>query len=278
MSPQIPSIGSLLLDAGKIRAVDAESILRLQKEQGLLFGDAAKTLGLITEEDIRHALSRQFDFPFLADADSGLSAELVAAYQPFSEQVEMLRAIRSQLMLRWFVSGHKTLAITSQGEGEGRSYLAANLAIVFSQLGEKTLLVDADLRRPRQHELFNVEQRLGLSDVLAGRVAESSAIVKAPVFRDLSILVAGTLAPNPLELISRGMDACLKRMAAHYDVILLDTPPGTQGADAQLLSAKAGGFLLLARQHKTQLNRMKHIKNLFEASGSVCVGAVISDF
>lgn len=277
MNPPAPTIGSLLLDAGKISSADAEGILQLQKEQGLLFGDAARALGLITEDDINHALSRQFDFPFLANPSSGLSAELIAAYQPFSKQVEMLRAIRSQLMLRWFASGGKALTIASCDPEEGRSYLAANLAIVFSQLGERTLLVDANLRRPRQHELFNIEKKQGLSDVLAGRT-ELSVIERMPVFNDLSVLTAGTLPPNPVELIGRGFDSCFKQLAQDYDVILVDTPAEKQGTDAQLLTAVAGGALLLARQHKTQLTDLKQMRHLLEDSGAVCVGAVISDF
>ena len=277
MNPPAPTIGTLLLDAGKISPVDAESILRLQKEQGLLFGDAAKALGLITEEDIKLALSRQFDFPFLANAESGLSVELIAAYQPFSKQVEMLRAIRSQLMLRWFASGGKALALASCDTQEGRSYLAANLAIVFSQLGERTLLIDANLRSPHQHELFNIGKKRGLSDVLAGR-AELSVIERPPVFSDLSILVAGTHPPNPQELISRGFEVCLKQLTQDYDVILLDTPAGKQGADAQLLASMAGGAVLLARQNSTHLSDLEHMRNLLEGSGVVCLGAVINDF
>ena len=277
VNPPVPRIGSLLLDAGKINPAEAKCILRLQKEQGILFGDAGRILGLITEEDINYALSRQFDFPFLANTDSGLSTELIAAYQPFSKQVEILRVIRSQLMLRWFASGRKGLSIVSYDRGEGRSYLAANLAIVFSHLGKRTLLVDADLRRPRQHELFNIKKKLGLSDILAGR-AGTSAITEAPVFKNLSLLTAGTLPPNPLELISRGYGACLEQLTADYDVILLDTPAGIQGSDAQLIAAKTGGMLLLARQHKTHMADLGRMKNLLESSGAACVGAVISDF
>ena len=114
-------------------------------------------MNLISEEDIQQALSQQFDFSFLANANVDFSDELIAAYQPFGEQAEVLRGIRSQLMLRWFNNTRKTLAITSPDNGEGRSYFAANLAIVFSQLGERTLLVDADLRQPRQHQLFKIE-------------------------------------------------------------------------------------------------------------------------
>jgi chain length determinant protein tyrosine kinase EpsG len=271
------TIGGLLLDAGKITLAGAERILRLQKERGMLFGEAAKALGLITEKDIQHVLAQQFDFPFLANNKSGLSFELIAAYKPFSQQVETLRAVRSQLMLRWFVDSRKTLAIVSPINNEGRSFFAANLAIVFSQLGERTLLIDADLRQPRQHKLFNLDGKLGLSNFLAERV-DSSVITQIPGFRDLSVLSAGTIPPNPLELIGRRLEPCLQQLALEYDVILLDTPAGSQGSDAHLLAAKAGGALLLARQHKTRLLKLEAMKSLLENSGTAVIGAIINDF
>lgn len=271
------SIGGVLLDAGKITAADAEKILRLQKEQGLRFGDAGKALNLLTEEDIQQSLSQQFDFPFLTDADSSLSHELIAAFQPFCPQVEVLRAIRSQLMVRWFNDQRKALAIVSPDKGEGRSYFTANLAVVFSQLGERTLLVDANLRQPRQHVLFNIDKKQGLSDVLADR-ADLSVITKIAGLKGLSVLPAGTIPPNPQELISRGLDNYLKQFSQDYDVILVDTPSSSQGSDAQVIATKTVGALLLARQHKSRLKALEALKGLLIGFGVACVGAVISDF
>jgi len=271
------NIGDLLVKEGKITRADAERILQLQRQQGLRFGDAAKASALITEEDIQQVLSQQFDFSFLTNKDSGLSEELIAAYQPFSQQVEILRTIRSQLELRWFSGEKKTLAIVSAANAEGRSYLAANLAIVFAQLGERTLLIDADLRQPRQHSLFNLPNRQGLSDFLVNRV-DASVIKEIPELLNLSILTAGTTPPNPLEIISRGLVACLEKLTPHYDVILLDTPAFSQGSDVQLLARSAGGALLLARQHETRLADMEAMKTFLEKSGVVCVGAIISNF
>ena len=158
------NIGDLLVKSGKITRAQAEKILQLQQQEGLRFGEAAKASALISEEDIQQVLSQQFDFSFITDKNSKLSHELIAAYDPFSQQAEMLRTIRSHLELRWFSGEKKTLAIVSATNGDGRSYLAANLAIVFSQLGERTLLIDSDLRQPRQHKLFNLNNAQGLSN------------------------------------------------------------------------------------------------------------------
>jgi protein-tyrosine kinase len=271
------NIGDLLIKEGKITRADAEKILQLQKQQGLRFGDAAKASALVTEEDIQQVLSHQFNFSFLSNNNSGLSQELIAAYQPFCQQVETLRSIRSQLMLRWFDHDKKTLAIVSPTNGEGRSYFSANLAIVFAQLGQRTLLIDANLRQPRQHLLFNLGNVQGWADFLANRV-DNSVIKKISELPDLSILTAGTIPPNPLEIISRGLGSCIEKLIPDYDVILFDTPSVSQGSDVQLLARGAGGALFLARQHQTRLVDMEAMKTFLEKSGVVCVGAIISGF
>jgi len=271
------NIGDLLVKSGKITPAQAEKILQLQQQEGLRFGEAAKAAALISEEDIQQVLSQQFDFSFISDKNSKLSRELIAAYEPFSQQVEMLRTIRSQLELGWFSGEKKTLAIVSATNGEGRSYLAANLAIVFSQLGERTLLIDSDLRQPRQHKLFNLNNDQGLSNFLVNR-ADATVIKEIPELLNLSVLTAGTTPPNPLEIISRGLGACLEQLTPQYDVIVLDTPAVSQGSDVQLLARYAGGALLLARQHETRLADMESMKMFLEKSGVVCVGAIISNF
>ena len=119
------SIGAILMDSGVLTPEDAERVLTLQKEQGVRFGEAAIRLGLLTEADIQYALSRQFSYAYLrtASGERPLSEELIAAYQPFSARVEELRAIRSQLMLRWYdkTGQRQVLSIVGTERGEGRA-------------------------------------------------------------------------------------------------------------------------------------------------------------
>lgn len=272
------SIGQMLLDLGKITAEDAECILRLQKEQGVRFGEAAKQLGLVTEEDIRQVLALQFDYPYLRAGEGGYPSELVAAYQPFSMEVEALRALRSQLILRWFAQGKKTLGIVGIDAQDGTSYLAANLAVVFSQLGEQTLLIDANLRCPRQHELFNLKDRLGLSDILADR-AGLDVVSRIHSFVALSVLQAGTLPPNPQELINRTSFCELNRKAAaQYDVILYDLPSFSTSADAYTLASETDGVILVVRKDKTKLTDIGNICEQLVGVGVAVVGAVYNAF
>ncbi len=273
------SIGAILIDAGKLKAADAERILRLQQDEGLRFGDAAKRLGLITDEDIAQALSRQFDYPYLTWGESRVSGEVIAAYNPFSAPVEALRALRSQLMLRWFdnETEHKALAITSPGRSEGRSWLTANLGVVFSQLGERTLIIDADLRHPRQHLLFGIDNRAGLSAVLSGR-STPDLVQRVPALLDLSVLPAGAIPPNPQELLARPVFAqLLDQLANEYDVILIDTPAGTQFADGQTVAVRASGALVVAQKNASRVNLLRAYTDMLRQATAAVVGTVLMD-
>lgn len=271
-------MGALLLDSGKLTPENAERVLRTQKELGLRFGEAALRLGLVNEDDIQQALARQFAYPYLQKGQANLSPRLIAAYEPFSPQVESLRAIRSQLMLRWFARGRRALAVVGVTEDDGASLFVSNLAVVFSQLGEQTLLVDANLRGPRQQEVFGLKPRQGLSDLLAGR-ADLDVIARIPSFVDLSVMPSGTLPPNPQELLAReGFRNLNTQLESRYDVVLYDLPPFASGADALAVAGRAGGVLLVARKDHTRIaNVTRMVEQLVDAGGEV-LGSVVVEF
>ena len=273
------SIGHILLDMGKITPVEAERVLRLQKESGLRFGDAALKLGLITEADIQLVLAQQFDYPYLLPGQGNHPPELVVAYQPFGSQVEVFRAVRSQLMLRWFTSGRKALAIVSYNPDDGVSLFAANLAVVFSQLGERTLLIDANLRAPQQHKIFNLRNKQGLSDVLADRANIFEVISKIESFVDLYVLPSGTTPPNPLELLNRNsFDELNDELARQFDVILYDTLAFSNGVDALAIAARTEGVLMVAHKNNSRLSDINAMSEQLKSSGSEIVGSVLIDF
>jgi chain length determinant protein tyrosine kinase EpsG len=272
------SMGALLLDSGKLNLEDAERVLRLQKETGIRFGEAAVRLGLVSEEDIQQVLARQFSYPYLQKGQAGLSPKLVAAYEPFSPQVESLRAIRSQLMLRWFARGRRALAIVGVDQDDGSALFAANLAIVFSQLGEQTLLVDANLRAPRQQDAFAIKPRQGLSDLLAGR-ADLDVIARVPAFVDLSVMPAGTLPPNPQELLAReGFRSLNTQLESRYDIVLYDVPPFQVGVDAVAVASRAGGALLVTRKNHTRISHIGRTAEQLVDAGCEILGSVVMEF
>ena len=278
VDPLDSSMGALLVDAGKLTIEGAERALRMQKDLGIRFGEAAVRLGLVSEDDVQEALARQFAYPYLPKGQANLSPRLVAAYEPFSPQVESLRAIRSQLMLRWFARGHRALAVLGADPEDGAALFAANLAVVFSQLGEQTLLVDANLRAPRQHDVFGLRARQGLSDLLAGR-ADLDVVLRVGGFVDLSVLPAGTLPPNPQELLSRDTFRTLDTsLASRYDVVLYDLAPFGAGADALAVAARAGGVLLAVRKDHTRVAQLARMAEQLAEAGAEVVGAVVMEF
>ena len=276
------TLGAILIDSGQLTAEEAERVLVYQRTHNLRFGEAAVRLGLISEAEVQFALSRQFAYAYLRKIPGeagGLSDEIVAAYQPFSSRVEQLRAIRSQLMLRWFdrAEERQVLTIVGAERGEGRTYLAANLAVVFAQLGERTLLIDADMRMPRQHLLFSLENRTGFSTMLAGRLREE-AIVRIPDLAGLSVLPAGPTPPNPLELLNRlNFEEFMIGVRGLYDVVIVDTPAMTVGEDAAMIAVKTGAALAVARNGSTRVAAFTDLVQGLMDAGVAVVGSVLNE-
>lgn len=274
------SIGAILVDEGKLSLADAERIMIKQKREGLRFGDAAIRLGLVTEADIQRALSLQYDYSYLAAGDERISAEVIAAHSPFSKQVEGLRALRSQLMLRWFGTDldRRILAVVSTDLGDGRSFLAANLAVLFAQLGERTLLIDADLRRPRQHQLFKLENQTGLSSILVQR-ADAQAMQDIDALPKLSVLPAGAVPPNPVELLEGPVfGQLLEKCAQQFDVVIVDTPAARDNADAQTISARTRAALMIVRKNMTRARDATELYERLAMSNTAVVGTVLAEF
>jgi receptor protein-tyrosine kinase len=273
-------LGASLVRAGRLKPEDAERILRLQREQGLRFGEAAIKLQLLSAADLELALALQFGHRCLVRGESKVSEALVVAYAASGAQVETLRALRTQLVQRWFdgSAARKALAVVSPARNEGRSFIAASLAVMFSQLGHRTLLIDADMRHPSQHGLFGLDERVGLSAVLSGR-AGPEAIQPVASLPDLSVLAAGALPPNPLELLARPLfPKLLNDMAQTFDVILLDTPAAAECGDAHTAALHAGAALLVTRKNVTRLRHARAIADALAQASATVVGTVLNDF
>lgn len=274
------SIGAILIDAGRLTPSDAERVINFQRQSSLRFGEAGIELGLISESDVLYALSLQFNYPYLQPGpDQPISAEVVAAYRPFSPEGEGLRALRSQLQLRWFDERgtHSSLALVGAAPGEGRSYMAANLAVTFAQLGERTLLIDGNLRNPRQHKLFKIENQMGLSNLLAGRM-QDQVVTFISGIPGLAVLPAGPNPPNPSELLSRPvLQRILQQSMSTFDVVLVDTPAISVGTDAMMLARAAGATLMIARTNLTRTADFNGAVEAMGSSGIFVVGSVLVD-
>lgn len=274
------SLGAILIRAGRLTPDTVAKVVQLQREQHLRFGDAAIKLGLLTTADIAVALARQFDHPLLIRGESKVSEEVVAAYTPFNPQVEALRALRAQLSLRWFDGDplRTALVVLSAEHGEGRSFIAANLAVIFSQLGKRTLLIDADLRNPRQHDLFGLENRAGLSVMLSGR-SRPDVVQHVAGLPGLSVLTAGGLPPNPLELLARPLfSQLLAELRERFEVIIVDSSAASEYADAQTVTVRTGAALIVVRKNAGRGWKVRSIADSVTHCRAAIVGTVLNDF
>jgi len=283
-TPELPPVrksehllGSILVAAGVLSEEDIERVLREQQASKELFGVTAKRLGLVRDEQVIRALSVQYEFPSSAE-DNALGPELFMAHDPYSARAEAIRSLRSELLLRYLTDSRKMIALVSPRDGEGCSVLAANLAIAFAQAGERTLLIDANLRTPRQADLFRLGEGPGLTSLLSGRASLQEAIFAADPFGDLGILCAGPRPPNPQELLGRvAFNYVMESLPANFDVVLVDTPALQKCADAQIIAARAGACLLAGRTNHTRLHELTACKNKLLASGVDILGVVVND-
>jgi receptor protein-tyrosine kinase len=274
------AIGAILVEQGRLSPAEVEEIQQFAVKNRLRFGDAALRLQLLTKDDIDQAIAQQFKYPILSrGGEHGVSDDVVAAYLPQSQMIEPLRVLRSQISLRWVnPKERKILAIASPGRGEGRSWLAANLATVFAQMGDRVLLIDADMRHSRQHELFNLNNSVGLSALLTGRAGREIVCRIHPKLR-LFVLPAGILPPNPQELLGRQVfDLVLDLFASQYDLIIMDTPATSESADAQILASRADAAVLLVRRNHTRIDELKGAMQNLTESGVHVMGSVVNEY
>ena len=261
------SIGSIIAETRNLSADQVEKVLLHQRAKGIRFGEAAIALGYASADDVLFALSQQFHYPYAAEDQRKANPELVALNQPFGVQAESFRAIRSQVMMRLFNEGQDrcALAVVSPDSGDGKSFFSANLAITLAQLGGRTLLVDADMRGPRQHQVFGIPNNAGLSGILSGR-AEAKVIQQVPGVPSLFVLPVGITPPNPLELVERPAFGLLVReLLAKFDHVVVDTPAAQYGSDCAVIAARCGAALVIARQNKSRVARLEElVSNLAE--------------
>ncbi len=275
------SIGDIIAETRHLSAEQVEQILAHQRERGIRFGEAAIQLGFASTDDVLFALAQQFHYPYAPEEQRKLSPELVALNQPFSAQAESFRAIRSQLMMRLFNDQHESrraLAVVSPNSGDGKTFFAANLAVALAQLGGRTLIVDADLRGPRQHEVFKLTNNSGLSGILSGRV-ESQVVQQVPGVSSLFVLPVGITPPNPLELVERPAFGLLVReLVSKFDHVVVDTPAAEYGSDSAVIAARCGAALVLARKDASRVGALEDLMADLSQGSSKIAGVIVNEF
>jgi receptor protein-tyrosine kinase len=289
-----------LIARGRLTPDGAVRIEEAMRDRGLGFADAAIELGLISREELAEAIEEARQQPKPGEGivegaihklffNRGLPVKyvgmvkagpaLIMARDPDTSYSEQIRALRTELMLL-NGSSHSgnSIVVLSPCQGEGRTQLCAELAIAFSQLGQRTLLVDADLRRPRIHSLFESESfNLGLGQALAsGSIPQLMGVEKLP---HLSVLIAGRSVPNPLELLTNGhFQRQLTDWRKKYRMIIIDTPPITEFADGLAIASFAEQVVVVGRTDSTPHKNMKEMLRRMGGTQARIVGAVINSF
>lgn len=272
----VNKIGRMLESRGKITREEFKSIISVQNQENLRFGDAALRLGLVEPEDIKAVLAEQFAYTVPPDRNTSLDPRLIAAFQPDSLQAEALRSLRSELLLRYFNRGeHLSLALVGAENDEGLAITVANLAISFAQLGKRTLVIDGNLRSPQLHKLFGLNERNpGLTDLIAARTLVEPIAV--PDLQALWVLAAGTQAPNPQELLAgKHYAERLQDLSTHFEIVIINTPPLNHIADARLIAAQSGAALIVAQENVSRVQDLESICNTLHSLGVRLLGTAL---
>jgi capsular exopolysaccharide synthesis family protein len=223
----------------------------------------------------------------------------LAGRQPGAPAVESFRVLRTNLQFAFGAQGSASagskltaLVVTSPGAGEGKSTVASNLAMVLNQAGRRTLLIDADLRRPKQHSIHGQRKKPGLTDVVMLGVPLEKALFRSSSAPDpsgltqetngspsaLDVLFAGTTPPSPVDFLNSSvLHDFIERMTKEYDCLVLDTPPVLVSADAAVLAARASGVVLVARMGKTDWRALDEARKLLAQAGARTLGVVANE-
>lgn len=195
--------------------------------------------------------------------------------KPKSITAEAYRTLRTNIQYSSFDKEVRVIVVTSSEAGEGKSTTAGNLAISFSQAQKKTIMIDCDLRKPSLHKKFRISNMVGLSDLLKGKESLKEAVHKYNDYLD--ILTSGKVPPNPSEMLgSHSMENLLKILRDEYDMIVIDSAPLQAVTDAQILSRKADGTILVVRAEKTKRDSVMQAKELLKKVDANILGVVLN--
>lgn len=270
-------IGQIIRDVRPLSDADLDHILVVQKRMGVRFGEAAVALALVSQKDVMWALSQQFRYPFPREPGILAASEMVVASDPFGAQAEAFRELRSSVSAAQQLTERRPLAVLSQARGDGRSFVAANLALAFCQLGERTVLVDANLRNPGVHKLLGIPERPSLSSLLSG-MPLARPFDRSAQMPQLYVLQAGTPPPNPVELLDRPLfGRLLDELQRNFDRVIVDTACAEGTADARVVAAACRQAVLVGRKHHTPALQLNSLKSRLHKVGVDVVGVILND-
>ena len=207
-----------------------------------------------------------------------MTIDLVTVKDPRSAVAEAYRALRTNLTFINLDHKLRTLLITSAGPDEGKSTVVANLAVVEAQAGQRVILVDADLRRPRQHEFFGLTNSTGLTSMLADTSGLQNPPLQETEIPGLRVLTSGPQPPAPAELLaSQRMAAALNALAEQADLIVFDAPPVVAVTDAAILATQVDGVMLVINANRTRREHATRARQVLEKVNAKIIGSVLNN-
>ena len=203
-------------------------------------------------------------------------ARLIVHDDPKAVGSEAFRTLRTNLQFTSPDRDLKSILLTSAGPGEGKSTMAANLAIAWSQLGTRVVLVGCDLRKPVLHEMFHIDNSPGLSTVLAGAASLNDAVIQSKI-PNLDIIPAGPIPPNPVELLqSKTMISIIKKLEEDYDMLILDGTPVIAVTDAAVMANQVDGIVLVVGSNQVPREMVLQAKTLLEQAQAKLLGVIMN--
>ncbi|ULG74946.1 CpsD/CapB family tyrosine-protein kinase [Macrococcus brunensis] len=197
--------------------------------------------------------------------------------RPKSVISEQFRTLRTNILFTSSDNAVKRVMITSSEPGEGKSTVSANTAVAFAQAGYKTILIDADMRKPTQHKIFSDTNAMGLSNLIAGQ-AKLADVLKQTEVEKLHLITSGPVPPNPAELIgSKVMEDLLNHLDQEYDVIVIDTAPVLAVTDSKIIANLVDGSLLVVNANHGHRDKVISAKNELEKSEAHILGVVLNE-
>lgn len=201
--------------------------------------------------------------------------EIPTRDKPFSQVSELYRMIQTKLKLQGLDKKLKTIVVTSSVPQEGKSTVSANFSVTLAQLGRRVLLIDADLRHPTQHQIWEISNAAGLSEVIIGKTDLETTVCQ--VMDNLDVLTAGTMPPNPLAIFdSQGMTALMQEVSDQYDFVIIDTPPLTLAAHTLTLNQMTDGTILVTRPGLVDAKSVNATKEMLEPLERKVLGIVVN--
>lgn len=197
-------------------------------------------------------------------------------FRPRSQIVEAFRTLRTSLHYVADKEDMKVILITSPGMSDGKTTVVTNLAASLAQAGEKVLVIDADLRKPRCHKIFSISNRSGLTNALADS-QDVEELIQTTTIDGLSVLTSGPTPPNPAELLeSERMRTLLAKVRSNYDRVLVDCPPAGALADTYILASRVDGIILVLVSGETRIDVAQDVKNSLERAKGRIIGVVLN--